>query len=507
MSRTIKYNINRFDGGITHDIRNTTDLSKCAHVSHFDIYTDKNRLIPMPGYVNDMNDGSTATGMQQYAVRAFDASNGVIYAIGMKSSGTGSKIFSKATPTTSAWTALAEGTNDLSDATFLKTANSGRTWFVTEDGGQLELSYYSGGTITDNAATLQATSGWETPLVTELAFDDAHYSTNGKQDVDKIAASSHTDAIKSTLGRPMDLQSGDEVLGIFQHRAANAQALRASLLLWDTASSLADQKVDFGWGKAAALGYPSGVWVGVVNKNLTTDSTYGFDNLENGRYGFVVKYVGGAGSARTLVRVDGKSNTNGAIRALRSNYKDAMLFYAKVPTDATPTTYKQGIWAVGRGTDSSPFALSLLMDTTDLGTLEGFYGVGDHYWFAHNSDGSISRLDAFDGTYDVACTYESLMFGSDTPTDKQLNGITVTTENLPSGGSVVVKYRTDEDSAWTTLGTSSTEGQTRHTFTRTSAGQVGSFYEIQFQVIVTGYAPIKNIHISLQDTDSLPYDA
>ena len=46
MSRKLTYNINRFDGGMSDDLR-TSDLSKCAYVSHFDIYCDKNRLNSM----------------------------------------------------------------------------------------------------------------------------------------------------------------------------------------------------------------------------------------------------------------------------------------------------------------------------------------------------------------------------------------------------------------------------------------------------------------------------
>lgn len=506
MSRKRVYNINRFDGGITDDIRNTSDLSRCAHVAHFDIYTDKNRMIPMPGYVNDMDDGSTSTGMKAYTIKAFTGAS-PIYAVGMKSGSTGSKLFSKSTPTTSSWTALAEGTNNLADGTYAIQANGGRLWFCTTNAGALELSYYSGGTITDSAAVLQASSGWETPLVTELAPNNSHYATNGKQDVDLLASSTHTGSQKTTLGRPMDIQSGDEVLGIFQAGAAGYKHTRASILLWDFASSLADQKVDFGYGKAGALGYPSGVWVGVVDENLTTDSTYGFDANANGQYGFTVKYVAGPGSARKITSVTAPTNTNGALQPTRAQYKDAMLFYAKVPLDATPTTYKQGIWAVGRGDDESPLALSLLMDMGDLGSLQGFYGLGNNFWFTHSGDGSISRLDTLTGTYDVACTYESLVFGADTPFDKNFNGITVTTENLPASGSVVIKYRTDTDSSWTTLGTSSTAGTRRHTFTKTSSAQVGTFTEIQFQVIVTGNAPVKNINVSLEELDSLSYDS
>jgi hypothetical protein len=103
--------------------------------------------------------------------------------------------------------------------------------------------------------------------------------------------------------------------------------------------------------------------------------------------------------------------------------------------------------------------------------------------------------------------YESLVFGANSPNYKKLNGISVHTENLPASGSVVVKYRTDQDSAWTTIGTSSTTGTQVHNFTRNGATQIGRFQEIQFRVEVTGNAPVKNIHIALEEQDTTPYDS
>ena len=71
MARKRTYNINRFDGGITDDIR-SNDLSKCAHVSHFDIYCDRNRLIPMPSFTADQDTVSGgADDLQNYNVKAF----------------------------------------------------------------------------------------------------------------------------------------------------------------------------------------------------------------------------------------------------------------------------------------------------------------------------------------------------------------------------------------------------------------------------------------------------
>lgn len=496
MSRKVTYNINRFDGGITDDIRNVNDLSRCAHISHFDIYRDAYVAYPLPGYVDDMNDGSTEDGMQQYSVKAFFY-NGTLYAVGTKSNGTGSKLFSKATAETASWSAVSsgEGTDDLSDNTFLHVVGS-RTYFVTEAGGSTYLAYYAG-SVTDKAATLETFTQTK-PLISEYAFNDTVYINTLGDDVLSLGSSSVTDPAKDTSIRVSDVQSGDEQLGIFGHRFF---PYRAQLLLWDSASTLADRKVEFGKGRAAVIGYPAGVWVGVMDENL--DGTNAIFNEEaNGTYSMSVKYAS-VGGAKELVRLYGATNTNGRIKPLRAHYEGAMLFYARIPTDATPTTYKEGIWAVGQAKDGSPLALSLLFDMGTLGSLEGYYNFGHHHYFAHNGDGSISRLDTPDGTYDIVAEYHSLMFGADSPYQKSLNGITVVTGDV--SGTVQVYYRTADDASWTSMG-SSTSGQ-QHTFTRASGSPIGKFHEIQFKIEVTGNIPLKNVHVSLTEEDDLAYSA
>lgn len=500
MSRKIPYNINRFDGGITTDIRNTSDLSKCAHVSHFDIYRDKNRLIPLPGYVDDMNDGSTSTGMQTYNIKAFTY-DGALYAVGLKSNGTGSKLWKKDAPTDASWTAVSsgEGTYDLSDYTFLRKVGS-RYWFLTENGGSTYFSYYAG-SVTDTATVLEsfALTNYIVPI---HAFDNVHYINTGQTGVDQINSTSITADAKSTAMYTRALASGDEQIGIFGNRF---YPYRSQLITWDSASSLADQKYEFGSGRAAAVGYIDGVWIGVVDENLGSDNAI-FNEEANNQYSVAIKKAYGSGT-KEIARLFAATNTNGVVRPLEGNYRGNMIFYARIPQDATPTTYKEGIWCVGRSTETSPIALSLLVDTADLGSLEGFFAFGKHMFFAHGGDGSISRLDAFDGTYDVTAVYESLVFGANSPNKKTLNGLSVQTEDLPSGASVVAKYRTDTDDSWTTLATSSTVGTEIHNFTRTSSGQVGTFQEIQFRIEVTGNAPIKSIYCSLEELDTTPYDS
>jgi hypothetical protein len=83
--------------------------------------------------------------------------------------------------------------------------------------------------------------------------------------------------------------------------------------------------------------------------------------------------------------------------------------------------------------------------------------------------------------------------------------VSVVTEDLPSGGSVVCSYRKDEDDAWTTMGTSNTEGTRKHNFTKANGTPIGRFQEIQFKIVITGKTAVKNILVAIEETDDLPF--
>lgn len=504
MSRKRIFNINNFSGGITDDIRNTTDLSKCAYVSHFDIYRDPHKLYPMPGYIDDMNDGSTATGMKSYSVKDFLAVQGGVWAVGTKSDGSGWKLFQKTAIDDAAWdttpTGTPEGTYTLYPKTFLL-GDSSNQFFVTTNASKTWMSWNNGGAVTENYNELlsSALATVSRRTVGELALDGNYYTNKANTNLVKISSATVTDDIFSTGMRVNDVVSGDESLGIFGYRYSPHFA---QLMIWDLSSTLADQNVNFGKGMGTAIGYISGTWVGVVDENLTSIDNLGFDDEANGKHSLAIKYATGT-TAETLLRLYGKTSTNAYLWPNRSMYRDCMLFEARIPTDANGTTFRGGVWAIGRSPQGG-IAVSQLLDTETLGSVQRAYFMGSHCLLAHGGDGSISRLDDFtSGTYDITAVYESLMFGADTPNYKKLKGISVMTEDLPASATVVVKYRFDEDDSWTSLGTSSTDGDEIHNFT----GTIGNFQEIQFRVEVLGNAPIKNIYVALEELDTTPYDS
>ena len=497
MAKSISYNINRFDGGMSDDIR-SHDLSKCAYVSHFDIYCDKHRLIPFPGYTADQ-DFSGTDGLKTYNLANFVWNDGTWYCVGTKSDNTGSKLFSKVTAETAEWSAVAsgEGTDNLIPRTMLA-YDQGKLWFQTTATTNTYLSIHQLSVGTTDKDTTISTSVATLPYVVEYAFDDEYYSNTGERDILKIDNTTITDPIKTTSGYVTDIQSGDEQLGIMTYRFF---PFKAQLLLWDSGSILIDRKIEFGNGRESALGYPSGTWVAAIAENLVSHSEN--DDLANGTYALAIKRASAVGGARTMFRMESKTLTNAKLTPSRSKYRDSMLFYARVPQDATPTTYKEGIFAVGKCKDDSPLAVSVLLDTGTLGSVEGYYSEGNHHYFAHGGDGSVSRLSPRSGTFDITAVYETLMFGHDIPQKKTLKRITVNTEDLPASATVVMKYRLDEDDAFTTMATSSTDGDERHTFTSAAGVPIGGFQEIQFRLEVLGNVAVKGIELDLEVIEDL----
>ena len=477
---------------MSDDIR-SHDLSKCAYVSHFDIYCDKHRLVPMPGYTADQ-DFSGTDGLKTYNIKNFVWDSGTFYAVGTKSDNTGSKLFSKATAETASWSAVAsgEGTDDLVGFTTLISSGS-ELYFQTEAAGTVYLSQHSLGVGTVDKDTTLTTNTPSFPFVVEYAFDDTLYTNTNETDVLSVDGGTVTDPAKDTGGYVVDIQSGDEQIGIMTYRF---YPYKSQLLLWDSGSVLIDRKVEFGNGREAALGYPSGIWVAAVAENLLSNSIN--DDLANGSYALAIKKATPAGNALTMLRMEAATSTNAQLTPSRGKYRDSMLFYARVPQDATPTTYREGIFAVGRCKEQSPLAVSVLLDTGTLGSVEGYFTVGNHHYFAHGGDGSVSRLSPKSGTYGITCVYESLMFGHDIKDKKTLDQITVQTEGLRSGGTVVVKYRTDIDDSFTTMGTSDIDGAEKHTFTKAEGIPIGGFQEIQFRVEVLGSSTVKGIDIDLE---------
>jgi hypothetical protein len=506
MARPRTYNHSRFDGGMAHNKRDTSDLTKLGLISHLDIYRDHSEMHVMPGFVSDNGFDGSATGLKTYKIQNFTQAFGILYGLGTKSDGTGSKVLQRTitdsewkVPTTVAF--QAEGSHNLaSKPFFIYDDIVGDFYYPVIVGTAQRMARlgfssnaFAGGYEDWQAWLGSVTSGY---LYSVKSFNGKFYTTKGGfQGISEIGSTGVTVNAKTTALFPRTLAVGDYTMGIF---GVQSNPRESRCLIWDSASLLADQNVRMGAEQVEASGFPNNIYAAV--------SVAAPQALEtNGKSFMSVRVLEGE-SARVLYRIDAPTATNQATHDMNDYYYNSMLWYGRVPTNAAGTTFTEGVWALGSGGIGGQFGVSLLLDTTNLGLVERASVFGFGMYFAHDGDGSVSRLDNFEtGTYNVPATIETLIYGADSPYQKELKGVSIVTEDLPSGGSVVCSYRTDEDSAWTTMGTSDTAGKQRHSFTKANGTPIGKFQEIQFKFVITGKTSVKNIRVDIIETSDLPY--
>ena len=465
----------------------------------------------MPGFVSDNGFDGSATGLKAYDIRNFGdiGSSTLLYCLGTKLDGTGSKIFERdltesewRVPTT--FTDFAgEGTANLIDHPFFWYDGADDFHYPVKNTTQTAVAKHGGSATSNYEPTWFATwlsiqpSGDKAYTHNVKAFTGSEYLVKGGAGtgISLITSSTVTVNAKTTSLNPRTIASGDYNLGIFGTQNLPRESRG---LIWDSASLLADQNVKLGAETVFASGFPNNVYCTVGEASPRAFET-------NGNSFMSVRAIMGE-SAQLLYKLQAPTSTNQQITDLNDYYGNAMLWYGRIPTNAAGSTFHQGIWGLGSGSASSQFGVSMLLDTTSLGLIERGKVIGSSMYFAHNSDGSVSRLDNFEtGTFDVPGYIETLFYGSDTPFLKQLEGVSVVTENLPVGGTVEVQYRTDENAVFTSMGTSDTDDKQVHNFTKVTGVPIGKFREIQFKIILTGKIALKSYLVSTTENDDLSY--
>jgi hypothetical protein len=158
---------------------------------------------------------------------------------------------------------------------------------------------------------------------------------------------------------------------------------------------------------------------------------------------------------------------SGKTMPLSKAVKDNRLFFAaKIMTNTAGTEYNEGIWSFGRKNVNYPFALNLDIIDESINTsgIQSFGSAANYFFISHSNDGSVDKTDDAEN-YDFTSIYESQVFDFDDVTsDKTLKSIKVSFRRLGVGETVTAKYRVDGNSAWTTIGTASTEGTISRTF-------------------------------------------
>lgn len=494
--------IDDFTKGIVNDPRDKRE-GVARMITNFNIF-DTPRLTPYRDS-EDGDVGSSTSKKANFAIALRTGTTYSLYALGVKS-GTGiAEVLYKDLTTGSA--------NDLDDSAWATPSNH------QSSGGATNFNlftYYAKTNLIYGAKA--GTTIWAFSP-SGSAFDDAERSiaytniaqglVHSKDDIlyipyDNIIAKndngSWTDAA-ITIPSHLKINSIAEFGNYLAIGASPLSGIGNSrVYLWDRDTSLEtlSENIDWGTGELKVLEEVDGFLLGISLKG-------GTDTQFNGRVIFRFLQGGRAIKYDELVT---ESNT---ISLLIAKQKVDNRVYFMLQTTINGAV-RQGVWSFGRSLVEPTFTIvherTINNDTVPVSTtLINFFIVGDFMFIAY-VDVSTYKVTKTNDTSSFTATgiWESQIFGTDDPSlKKDLQGITVTFDPLPTAGQVVLKYATDSTIGTDTFTTIFTEA-TDNSISFSAVNSLPKEYkEIQFRIESTGGGEVSNISFKEELTGKRNY--
>ena len=485
--------INNFSGGISDDIRQETS-NGFALTKHFDIYSNPQRLTPYRSSVADTTVGEDATAMKTYEVKNFVfASDNDIYGLGITAANK-AKIFQKTDPTAVGWTlpATAEAANaGIEYDCFIEWGTTPALYMFTSTN---KLSKWTlGSTFTDEVLALSANHSTVAQGV--KAKDDNLYVFYNNIVVRVAPDGTPTDSV-------LTLPANGKITSACNYGNYLAIAWRGTdssikVYIWDLISSDVTERIDWGEGAVTLLlGNIDGVVVGVSDQYLSSSLGIGIAKVD-------VSYWAG-GTPQTIKEIEVTST--GLLRN-KVIVKDKKMYWSmEVPFNGDGgTAGTPAIWSVSKNTNGQ-YAVTLdhIEEASNTANgIEGFGNAGNYWFIAHSADGSITKTNS-SSAYTETSVYESQKL-LNSKEEKELNSVFSTFAYLPAAGQVVMKYRKDEETSWTTIFTETTNSAVHHEAINIEATGVNlpHFREIQFRLESTGGAEITGFGLNYTELDGL----
>lgn len=489
---------------MVNDIR-SKEVGKARLISNFDVLTYPHRLVPH----RDSESGQD-TISRMIADFCYVSSLGLV---GLGTSGGKATMFYKNTYTDGTWSTTANNASVVND----KASNGFAIYYpktglvyVTTGSGDIE-GYDPTGTnpFTSQSVGLN-TSGSRACLHSkdDCLYVSYKHSTSGARIAKYDGSSWNTNVLE--LGMRWTITSLCEYGNYLAIacKAGDSFQDRSRVFFWDRDSSLAtlDENVDWGYGKLEFLEVLHGNLIGVSYQ----DSAVFGSNRLGSEYLSVKVYSGGAAQELFNLSSDTTSYPTSLLGQLygRTIQKtnNRLYFLAGIQIDGA---VQNGLWSIGKNSVGQ-YAIQLEYlpnNNTAVTSLDGFYVAGQFAWIAYNGDGSISKTSEVTlntATSSWESTKDDL---GEVSIGKKLIGVSVGTKALVSGAQVIVKYKIDSDSSWTTLLTHSTTGSlSKSSINIESTGAtLPVFKEIQFRLESTGDAEITSLSFESEIIDSRFY--
>lgn len=493
---TITTKINTFSGGTSADLREKIS-NQYSITKNFDTFSNPKRLTPFRAL--------EANEDKDFNIIKFLNANSQIYGFGVNGQGSAvAKVYKKSgNLVTSSWTEdqAVEGNGARNEKVFFEYKNYIYMW---ERGAELIRHGDITGTAT-NADYQSITYANVAQPVHHPADDIAYFFHDNK--VSTLNDSTFAEAVL-TLPSNLIITAG-AAYGNFLAIACknkNASGNDSIVFLWDRDSSVTtlSDKIDWGLGELVSLDVLDGTLVGI--SNVDSGTLFGIKPRIH------IKVL--SGNRATLIKelkldstvVDANYNATGD-----TWIRNSKLYFSIESDQSLDALDYTGIWVIGRHEINSPLATTMeyKVDTDSLSDqIHGFAFFGGYLFVAHSSDGSVDRIND-QATYSTA-VYESQIFdGEDSSLMRKLIGATVTTVPLPTAGQVVLKYRKDEETSFTTIFTEATDNSISHSAINIESSGISlptDYKEIQFRIESTGGAEITGFSFKEEVVGKRTYD-
>ena len=477
MPKIAEIKIDQFSGGISDDVRiqspDSFTISK-----HFDIFSNPKRMTPYRSLEADDTDITT------YFVRDFKYASASAKVYGLGQTGAGlTKIVYKADAITNGWTipSSSEGNGAVKNGCFFEYKDY--MWGFQGTNQVFKWGVLSGTPSITNSVTTVASA--ITSVADGVIASDANAYMAYNNVVVRISTTGTvTDSAKTVPSnyKITSLANYGNYLAIGCSPVANYNGV-SKVFLWNLSSDLFQETIDWGEGELRVLETVEGYLVGVTDRYLNNDVGAG--------KGSMILQIYSGGVPQVIKEVFTKKLNGKSIPLSKSLRNNRLFWSAKIMTNDAGTEYNEGIWSFGRKNANYPWALTLdiIDENVDVDGIEAFGMAGNYFFIAHSNDGSVDKTNDA-ATYAFTSSYETQIhdFG-DPDTVKKLDAFKVSFVPLSSGQAVTAKLKTDEDTAWTTVGSVSTVGETSYTFKRLASGaNFPSGREYKFLIESTGGA-------------------
>lgn len=494
MATIYKDKIDLFYGGKSLDPR-LQNYQTFVASSHIDIWKRPKALIPFSAFKSDQ--------VKVDNITAFIYANSHWYGLGDKSNVSAlPKWWYKASdPINDAWTAAGSGESSSGGTRNTKAVAYFHKYLYSLSGGANINAY---GDITDVSPSF-------TDTALSITYSDACKGIITSDDLylqpyDNIIARKNgagSGPTNAWTAAALTLPSNLKITDIVEYGDSVAVAAvpldgnsNSKVFIWDKVSLDPSDVIDWGPGQLQILD--------VIETDLIGISQLGGSGVNsNALFPRMTVRAWSGGKARIAFEVYADNNTF-QVYGNHTKVRDGNRIVFGIQITIDGVAYLQ-LAAVGRKDSSYPLAFTLAQKINNDTTITGIQGVGklgDYYFAAFNADGSVNRTnpDSFSSASGIYISQRitgehSTRYGHDIPRRlKQLMMAGILCEALPTGCSISLYMRKDEETSWKLVRTYSTtsgvgfEAGTLDAATYTTPGtaEFGTCYEFQFKLVIQG---------------------